>query len=327
MHPSDTLPCFRSHMGLYAIEPSWLRQAVYLFQHGRWPRQHLPQSLAAYALATANASCEYFAALNGQVTRRGDALYSQIDTTALIRIVGQMTKAPDPKIGGTSTLLTRRAIRQAVDAEDIKSTLIAIDSPGGMVDGTMELADEIARAAAIKPLVVHIEGMGASAALWAAVQAQRITATKLSQVGSIGVFAEVIDSSGAAAREGIVVHIRSTGPMKGLGAPGTVIPKELLDEVDMIVAGIGAEFFAAVRSGRRLSAARLEAVTTGQVWLAPQAQALGLIDGVESFDQALDAASKMRPRRRMENADARAPLVAMATRLGIDLVSSTTEGM
>ncbi len=326
MHPSDTARCFQAHIGLYAILPTWLQQAVYAVQHELWPVQALAPTLSEAFHHEAETGRLPLEAATTPMQRRESELFARVDEIAVIRLVDQMTKMPS-KFGGTSTVLTRRAVRQAVDAEDIKAILLAIDSPGGMVAGTLELADEVARAVTRKPVVAHIEDMGASAAYWVASQAQRVTATKLSQVGSIGVFAEVIDSSGAAAREGIVVHIRSTGPMKGLGAPGTVIPKELLDEVDMIVAGIGAEFFAAVRAGRRLSAAKLEAVTTGQVWLAPQAQTLGLLDGVESFDQALDAASKLRPRRRMENADARAPLVAMATRLGIDVLSSPTEGM
>src|SRR6185503_1383040 len=306
------------HIGLYAILTSWLQQAVYAIQHSLWPTQALAPTLPQAFRQEVDEGRLPTQAATMPMQRREAELFARVEDIAVIRLVDQMTKMPS-KFGGTSTVLTRRAIRQAVEAEDIKSILLAIDSPGGMVAGTLELADEVARAVTVKPVLAHIEDMGASAAYWVASQAQRITATRLSQVGSIGVFAEVIDSSGAAAREGIVVHVRSTGPMKGLGAPGTPITQPLLDEIDGIVAGIGQEFFAAVRTGRKLSAAKLEAVTTGQVWLAPQAQALGLLDGVESFDQALEAASTMRRKRRMENAEARAPLAALAARLGVDL--------
>lgn len=315
MHPSDTPACFRAHMGLYAIEPTWLQQAVYAVQCGLWPVQALPGVLMQAFQQEAQEGRLPAEAATMPMERRDGQLFARVDDIAVIRIVDQMTKMPS-KFGGTSTVLTRKAIRQAVESEDIRSLLLAIDSPGGMVAGTMELADEVARAVTLKPVAAHIEDMGASAAYWVASQAQRLTATRLSQVGSIGVFAEVIDSSGAAAREGLVVHVRSTGPFKGLGAPGTPIPPALLDEIDGLVAGIGAEFFAAVRRGRHVSAAKMEAVTTGQVWLAPQAQALGLLDGIESFEQALEAAGRMRQTRRDRAEDDHdTAIVARQTRL------------
>jgi protease-4 len=162
--------------------------------------------------------------------------------------------------------------------------------------------------------------MVASAAVWATIFAQRIFATRVTQVGSIGVVAEIVDSSGAAAQEGFKVHILSTGAYKGLGAPGTPVPPELLAEVQTIVDGIGREFFGAVRQGRHLSQARLDAVTTGQVWLAPQAMTLGLVDELMTFDDALEATKKMRLRRRPTNANAlaRERIASVAAELGIE---------
>lgn len=302
MHPSDTWPCFQAHLGLWAIEEMRFRQAIEALRHDRLPLYQLPPTLDRCAHAFAEASFQHFWALNSQVERRKDALYSQLDDVALIRLVDQMTKTPS-KFGGTSTVLTRRAIRQALSAEDINSLLLAVDSPGGMVAGTMELADEVLAATYSKPVAAFYEDMAASAAVWGTVYAQRITATRMTQVGSIGVFAEVVDSSGAAEREGLKVYIRSTGAFKGLGAPGTEVPPELLSEIDQLVQGMGEQFFAAVRVGRNMGPQKLAAVTTGQVWLAPKAQELGLIDGVETFEQAVVAASKMRPRRRREQSE------------------------
>jgi protease-4 len=252
--------------------------------------------LQAYSQRVADDATWHFQAATSDVQRREGKLYSQVDDIALIRIVDQMSKAPS-SMGGTSTILTRRAIRQALADEEITSLLLAIDSPGGMVAGTMELAEEVRRASEKKPVSAHIEDLGASAAYWVASQAQRITATVITQVGSIGVLAEVWDESGVAEKMGLKVHVVSTGPYKGLGAPGTPVTDELLQEVDAIVQGIGAQFFRDVQQGRKLSNPRLAAVTTGQVWLAPQALELGLIDGIESFEQALEAAGKMRRRR------------------------------
>lgn len=318
MWPNDTPLCFQAHMGLYCIEPIWLQTLLYGLRHDLLGERPTPVSLNAYADAFAGASFQHFYALSERVERREGALFSQVGDVALIRIVDHMTKTVS-KFGGTSTILTRRAIREALASDEITALLMAVDSPGGQVAGTMELAEEVRRASEQKPVVAFYEDLAASAAIWATVFAQRITANANANVGSIGVFAELIDSSGMAEREGIKVHVVSTGPFKGLGASGTPVTPELLDEVQGIVDGIGAQFFRQLQQGRRLSNAKLAAVTTGQVWLASKAVELGLIDGIESFEQALTAAGKMRRRRQPgESAAFSAAIAARSARYTVE---------
>lgn len=275
MHLDDTALCFSRHMGLYAIEPLWLAGALQAIKIGLWK----PEAAAPLSRGTGN-------------------LYAQSgEGVAVIRISDGITKGPS-KFGGTSTIITRQALRAAVQAEDIRSILLAVYSPGGQVDGVSDLADEILKTCQSKPVVAYIEDLGASAAYWIASQAQRITANRTAHIGSIGVFAVLTDLSGLAEREGVSVRLISTGPYKGLGAPGTPVTPALVDEVQSHVDAIGAFFFQAVQQGRKLSSSRLAAVTDGRLWLASEAQQLGLIDGIESFDEALAAAALLRPVRR-----------------------------
>lgn len=279
MHPDDTLPCFRAHLGLWAIEPTWLRHAVQALQQGLWPVRTLDMMAA-------------------EMTRQPGKLYSQTDSgVAVIRLEGQITKGLS-KFGGTSAVLTRRALRAAVADETVSRILLAIDSPGGQVDGIQDLADEVQRARQSLIVDAYIEDLGASAAYWIASQARRITANATAFVGSIGAFAVLQDLSGLAAREGIQVRVVSTGPYKGLGAPGTPVTQELVDEVQQQVDQIGSFFFTAVQQGRGLSAARLAAVTTGQLWIAASALQRGLLDGIGTFDDALATVAQRRPGRR-----------------------------
>ena len=279
MHFEDDARCFRAHLGLYAIEPVWMQQAIHAIQRGLWPIRafsHDPE-----------------AALPDR-----ERLYTSMgDGVAVIRIVGAMTKGYS-KFGGTSTVQTRRALRQAVADEAVGSILLAIDSPGGQVAGVQELADEVLRTRQVKPVAGYVEDLGASAAYWPASQAQRITANRVAEVGSIGVFAVLEDVSGLAEREGIKVRVVSTGPYKGLGVPGTPVTAEMVDMVQARVNEIGGFFFEAVQTGRKLSATRLAQVTDGRTWLAADAQKLGLIDGIESFEEAVAGAARMRRGRR-----------------------------
>lgn len=289
MHPDDTVPCFRSYMGLWAIEPVWMRQAVQALQMGLVPMRAVQAQ---------------------EIRREQGKLYSQTaDGVAIIRLEGPIIKGLPKFAEGTSAVLTRRAIRQAVADETIVSLLLKVDSPGGQVDGIQDLADEVTRARESKVVDAYLEDFAASAAYWIASQARRITANIPAWVGSIGAFAVLHDLSGLAEREGITVTVVSTGPYKGMGVPGTPVTPAMVADVQRMVDQIGAFFFAAVQQGRRLTETQMRAVTDGRLWIASEARALGLIDEVGTFEEALDASRQQRPRR--THAEARAELARL----------------
>lgn len=203
-----------------------------------------------------------------------------------IRINGFMMK-PRSKMGGTSTLFVRQQLRAAVRDPKVEQILMLIESPGGTAAGCTELGDEIAAANESKPVVAQIEDLGASAAFWAAVMAGRVFANEAAQVGSIGTVAVVHDLSGMAEKDGIVVHVISTGPLKGAFVPGSEITDEHLAEAQKIVDALGQQFFDVVSAGRGLEGKQLDAVTTGGVFMAAEARDLGLIDGVQSTEDTI----------------------------------------
>lgn len=209
---------------------------------------------------------------------------------AVIPISGQLQKG-DSKFGGTSTILTRRQIRQAVADSDVRGIMLVVDSPGGTAAGTEELAGEVMRARQAKPVRVHVDDLAASAAFWVASQAERITANRTALVGSIGTIAVLEDTSQRAEMEGIKVHVISTGAFKGVGIPGTEVTDEQIKFMSEIVGKINDEFLGAVKvgRGRRLSRERLMEAADGRVFLAQDARDLGLIDEVLSQDDAMGA--------------------------------------
>lgn len=203
---------------------------------------------------------------------------------AVIPIAGSMMKAAT-SFGGASTVEIRRQIREAAGEESITSIAIMIDSPGGTVAGTADLAAEVAKANALKPVYAFIEDMGASAAYWVASQASKIFANdRTALVGSIGTLAVVYDYSKAADKAGIRTLVIGTGPNKGAGAPGAEVTAEQEAYYRGLVEDAQTSFDAAVSQGRGLSAKQLDAVKTGGVFGAMEAQRLGLIDGITSID-------------------------------------------
>lgn len=91
----------------------------------------------------------------------------------------------------------------AVNDGKVRAILLAIDSPGGEVAGVSDLARMIRAATGVKPVVAHVDGVGASAALWLAVAADEVVVSDAALVGSIGVVATFTDRREADARSGI----------------------------------------------------------------------------------------------------------------------------
>jgi signal peptide peptidase SppA len=168
----------------------------------------------------------------------------------------------------------------------IKSVVIEVDSCGGTVAGAGEIAAAVARVQATgRTVQARVEGTCASAAYRAICGADKIAAGSDSVVGSIGVYAVVEDETGHQTAEGCIPEVISSAPLKGLGADGRITPA-LRSDLKRLVDAHAAVFFDAVSSARGLTGPALDAVTTGQVWIASEALRLGLVDAIGSAADA-----------------------------------------
>ena len=209
-------------------------------------------------------------------------------TIALVRLQGVLMKGRS-WMGGTSTIEARREIRNAASDSGVDGIMLAIDSPGGTVAGTSDLASEISAAAKIKPVYAHIDDLGASAAYWAASQAERITANSpTALIGSIGTVQVVYDQSQAFANEGIKTFLFATGPLKGMGAPGMPITEQQSAHMQGVIDSVQTAFDAGVKKGRNLSAAELNAVRHGGVFTASEAMDAKLIDAIQPLSKSIN---------------------------------------
>lgn len=207
---------------------------------------------------------------------------------AVVKATGLLMKGQS-SLGGTSTVQLRREIRQAANDPNVAGILLAIDSPGGTVAGTDDLARDVKAAGRQKPVWAQIEDLGASAAYWLASQTQRIVANSpTALVGSIGTLQVVTDYSAAAEKAGIRTLVFSTGPLKGIGTPGTKITDEQAAHLQKIVETVQQSFDAAVQKGRGLTNKELGAVRHGGVFTAGEALDAKLIDAVQPLSKTIN---------------------------------------
>jgi ClpP class serine protease len=114
--------------------------------------------------------------------------------------------------GATANALLARDFARLMADPEVESILMEVDSPGGTIGGTGELANMIYEARGRKPIVAYVPSMAASGGYWIASAADSIvTARNPGWLGSLGVVS-VVPSSYKDDGEEVVVSRKS--PLK-----------------------------------------------------------------------------------------------------------------
>jgi len=248
--------------------------------------------------------------------------YATSGDVAIISMVGGMTKNATCMsflYGGVSTRAMEFAIQSAVN-DGFRKVLLSIDSPGGNVDGTAELANKINAVREQGNVVwAWVDGLAASGAYWIASQCDQIfVSSQNAMVGSIGVITAVADQSGLLKNSGVKVYKIDTGEFKGIGAYFSPVSDAQIEQVKSRVMEIGTEFAATVARGRGIDVKIGEGIADGRVFRAEEAKRLGMIDGIAPVDsvikrmqEGVGLAAKDRPKI-IKKADTKAELPSSA---------------
>jgi signal peptide peptidase SppA len=174
----------------------------------------------------------------------------------------------------------------ATAANDVRvdRVLLSVDSPGGTATGVPEAATRVAFFP--KPLIAYTDSQAASAAYWLMAGAAEIWIAPSADVGSIGVYAAVVDESAAWAQDGLKMELMKAGEHKAAGIPGLPLAPADRALIQAQVDEIYAEFTGAVSSSR---AKATPAVMQGQTFRGQRGIEAGLADAlVPSLDEALE---------------------------------------
>jgi signal peptide peptidase SppA len=189
--------------------------------------------------------------------------------------------------GGVSSELLKRDIQIVLDDESVDSILLDIDSPGGSVDGTQELAQFIFEARSIKPIIALANSTMASAAYWIGSAAHEVHISgDTTWVGSIGVVASHVDESKREEREGVKTTEIVAGHFKRVSSGLAPLTEEGHADIQSKVDYIYSVFVADVANFRDESVETVLAnMADGKTFIGNQAVEAGLVDGVFTFDQ------------------------------------------
>lgn len=218
--------------------------------------------------------------------------YQIVDGVAVMPINGVLGKRANllTQVSGmASTEILGRDFQQALNDPAVTGLVLSIDSPGGTVDGTQTLADIIASARGIKPVVSLVGGAMCSAAYWIGASAAEVyISSGTDQVGSIGVVAGHRDVSGAEAQQGIKTTEITAGQYKHIASQYAPLSESGRASIQETVDYLYSVFVADVAKARGVSEDTvLKDMADGRVFIGQQAIAAGLVDGVSTLDGAI----------------------------------------
>lgn len=256
----------------WAIEPDKLHelQAIYAV-HLRGEKLDIAGIEASLGRPLANEQQDYELHDGGVATLAIDGVLAP-KANLLMRVSG----------GASAQMLMQQVASMQADPR-VRSAVLVIDSPGGSVNGSPELAAAVAELAAVKPVVALGTAMMASAAYWIASSANAVFITGPTvAVGSIGIVATHEFNPRA---DGRVQTEITAGKYKRIAtgaAPLTADGKAYLQgQVDHLYE----VFVDAVAVNRGVSTEQvLEHMADGRVFIGRQAIDAGLVDGVSTLD-------------------------------------------
>jgi len=151
-----------------------------------------------------------------------------------------------------------------------KTITMAVDSGGGSVAKIDHALDALRSLASEKTLIANVDGGSMSAAYWLTSQAERIDATRISSVGSVGAYTVLYNSP-----DSKMMVVRS-GEHKGAGIDG--YNETQIEAIQERINELAAGFMQDVLQAR--PGVSLAQIQTGRTWGAEKAIEMGLIDGI-----------------------------------------------
>ncbi|WP_303662900.1 signal peptide peptidase SppA [Sulfuricurvum kujiense] len=188
------------------------------------------------------------------------------------------------KITLTGPILDATSIVEQLDEarenKDIKGVLFSIDSPGGAVAPSVEIAYAIKRLSEVKPTVVYAAGIMASGGYYSAIWGNEIIANPGSMIGSIGVIMQGADISELMEKVGVKTQTVHAGTYKQVGTFDRKWSDLERAELDKVINGTYTMFVTDVARARKLDPNLSSNYADAHIFTAAQAQKVGLIDAI-----------------------------------------------
>ena len=227
---------------------------------------------------------------------------------AVVPVEGMISREFDPT-GRNMVDVIGDQLKLAAKDSDVKAIILKIDSPGGEVMAS----DDIARAIRQfqeknnKPVIASMQGLAASGGYYVAAPCRWIVANELTITGSIGVIMSSMNYRGLMDKVGLEPVVFKSGKFKDMlrgskrddeidPAEKEMIQQMIMETYDKFksVVRTGRESAASLNAGKgRKLADDWESYADGRILTGTKARDLGFVDQLGNFQTAVDTARQI----------------------------------
>ncbi len=231
------------------------------------------------------------------------------DKIAVLEVKGLISSEPWSHSGRTMAAVLEDQLKEAADDDDVKAVILKVDSPGGEVMASDDIATSLRKFQEKhkKPVIASMGSLAASGGYYVSAPCQWIVANELTLTGSIGVIMHGFNYRGLLDKVGVRPMTFKSGHFKdmlsGTKTPEEEDPAEKKMVQDMIMETY-TKFKEVVADGRG-RAAKLNKdkgktlnptwtdLADGRVLTGKQALQNGFVDELGNFETAVDTAKRI----------------------------------
>lgn len=230
------------------------------------------------------------------------------DKIAIVPVEGVISSHMGDRAGYTMVDVIKAQLARADKDDDVKAVLLRVDSPGGEVLASDDIARYIRKfqESSGKPVVVSMGSLAASGGYYVSAPCDWIVANELTITGSIGVIMHGYNYRGLMNKIGLKPVVFKSGKFKDMlsgDREDTEISQEERDMVQKLINDTYGKFKQVVADGRnnahegngsaRPLAKNWADYADGRVLSGKEAMEVGLVDEIGNFEDAVARAKKL----------------------------------
>lgn len=214
------------------------------------------------------------------------------DNIAIVYAYGDVNQGKGSELSiGSETIV--KVLQQAAKNKSVKAVVLRVNSPGGDAIASELITNEVIKTKKIKPVIVSMGDVAASAGYEMSSNATKIVALPLTITGSIGVFGVMPNFARSLKNNlGITFDTVKTHSNSVAMSVTTKPSPEFKMMMQRNVENFYDNFITRVSEGRNKDKAYIDSIARGRVWAGSQAKALGLVDEHGGLKQAIETAAR-----------------------------------
>ncbi|MGY3748634.1 signal peptide peptidase SppA [Vagococcus acidifermentans] len=184
-------------------------------------------------------------------------------------------------------------LKKIQEDNTVKGVFLEVDSPGGGVYESAEIAKELAKIKELKiPIYTSFKNTAASGGYYISANSNKIFATEETTTGSIGVIISGLNISGLLEKMGVTDATYKSGALKDMMSPNRKPTEEDKEVVQDFIMSAYDRFVGIVAEGRKMDVEAVKKLADGRIYDGSQAVANGLVDEIGYPEDALEALKK-----------------------------------